>query len=113
MAVVALTATIANGASLSDIVELPDATVAAIVTPAALTGTTLTFQASSDKVTFTNVYDDAGTEVSITVSTSRTILLSNVARFLGVKFLKVRSGTAGTPTTESGADRAIQILAVK
>ena len=64
----------------------------AIVTPAALTGTTFTFQGSADGSTYNNLYYE-GTAYSVTVSTSRHIALDRRA-FEGVKYMKVVSGSA-------------------
>jgi len=112
MAVEKDTATILSGASLSDVVELNDSVLAAIETPAAMTGTSFTFQGSFDKQNFFNVYDDSGVEVSVTSAASRFIIINSPSKFLGMKFLKIRSGTSGAPTAE-GADRAINIYSVK
>lgn len=63
----------------------------AFITPAALTGTAFTFQASFDAETFTNVYN-AGTEYSVSVGASRFVAVDpNV--FQGAKYIKVVSGS--------------------
>lgn len=95
---------IANGQTVSDAVDLGGLRPIALVTPAALTGTAFTFQASVDGSTYVAVYDSSGSAVSVTVSTSRYIVLSPTT-FAGIRFLKVVSGSA-----EGGA-RTIQVVA--
>lgn len=103
------TVTIANGASLSG--ELPvgrGCTVVGIVMPAAWTAANLTFQASHDGTTFNNLYDN-GTEYTITAAISRYIAV-DPNKFDSISRLKVRSGTAGAPVNQTGADRAITLV---
>jgi len=60
------TATIANGASLSDALELDGHSVLRIAMPAAWTAADLTFQVSDDAgTTFRNVYWDWGPEMVV------------------------------------------------
>lgn len=92
-------AQIVNGASLSDVIDLWGCLLGAIQTPSAMTGTALTFQGSYDGLTFNNVYDDSGTELSVTSGASRVILI-DPATFGTIRYLKVRSGSSGTPTSE-------------
>jgi hypothetical protein len=107
--IISLTATIANGASLSGAVSLEGATPLAIVMPSAWTAANLTFQASEDESTYNDMYDYAGTEVTVTAAASRHIWLSP-NEWVGAKSIKVRSGTTGTPVNQ-GAARTITILA--
>lgn len=101
------TATIANGASLSGAIDLGSTRLAGIQMPAAWTAAALTFQASFDGVTYADVYSTGGTELSYTVAASRFIPLS-ITDWGGVRYLKVRSGTTGTPVNQGGA-RTIQL----
>jgi hypothetical protein len=102
------TVTIANGASLSNEVDLETKTLIAIDMPASWTAANLTLQASVDNSTWDNVFDSLGTEVTITAAASRFILL-NPADFVSVRYLKVRSGTSGTPVNQGGA-RTITLI---
>jgi hypothetical protein len=111
MELVTRTATIANGASLSDAVQVDGAALVGIIMPAAWTAANLTLQASHDDSTFNNVYDELGTEKTIVSSTSRYISL-NPADYLGANSLKVRSGTAGTPVNQGGARSIVLVLHV-
>ncbi len=70
-----------------------------IFIPSAFTGTTITFTVSSDGVTYVALYDSTGTQVSVTVSTSRYIYFDPVI-FAGIAYLKIVSGsTEGTERT--------------
>lgn len=100
--------TIANGTSLSAAVDLLGASLVAIVMPAAWTAAGMTFQASIDGVNFFNVYTSAGAEYSATVAASQYVTLP-IVDLAGVRWLKVRSGTSGTPVNQ-GADRALKLV---
>lgn len=100
--------TIANAGSLAPAIDLGGTTLAGIIIPSAWTAANLTFSVSTDNVTFNDLYDSTGTEVSVTVAASRFIRLSP-ADWVGVRFLKVRSGTAAVPVAQ-GATRAISLV---
>lgn len=105
------TATIANGASLSDIVHLQQRRLFGIQMPAAWTAANLTFQGSYDGTTYNDLYDDAGTEVSVTAAASRFIIMVTPAKFLGIQRLKIRSGTTGVAVNQ-GAERLIRVISI-
>lgn len=94
--------TIANAASLSDAAPLGGALLAGIVMPGSWTAASLTFQVSHDGTTYRNVYDDTGTEYTVTVSTDRFIRI-DPSYFSGAQLVKVRSGTAGASVNQGGA----------
>lgn len=104
-------ATIANGSALSDSVDLfgeavsgnsmHASTPVGIQMPAVWTTANLTFQGSSDNVTFGDVYDENGSEVVITAAASRFITLPP-RLMVGPRYLKVRSGTAAVPVSQAG-----------
>jgi hypothetical protein len=97
------TATIAASASLSGAVLLPPGyRVAAIVMPSAWTAADLTFQLSHDGTTYTNAYEDDGTEVTVTAAASRYILIPSETLAPAIR-LKIRSGTSDTPVTQAAA----------
>ena len=102
------TATIAESGNLSDAVILGGALMAALVFPAAWDTADLTLQASHDGTNFANVYDSAGTEVTIKAAASRYVTLSP-ADFAGMQAIKLRSGTSGTPITQTAA-RGITVV---
>jgi hypothetical protein len=101
------TVTIANGASLSDAVDLGGRKLIAIDMPASWTAASLTFQASVDGTTFDNVYDGA-TERSLTVAASYYSML-NIGDWVGCRYLKLRSGTAASAVNQGG-DRVITLV---
>ena len=88
-----VTATIAASATTSGACDCGNMNIVGIITPAALTGTALTLKASVDGTNFFDVYDSGGTQVSVTVSTSRYISLvpSDLA---SMDYVKVVSGSA-------------------
>ncbi len=103
------TATIANGQSLSAAINMYDiGALSAIHMPAAWTAADLTFQASADGVTYNNLYNDSGGEYTVTAAAARAIVV-NLADFLGIKFLKIRSGTSAVPVAQ-GADRSLSLV---
>lgn len=101
--------TIANGASLSGATQdLAGKTVRGLVMPATWTAANLTFQGSHDNSTFNNLYEEDGTEVTITADAARFIQLPSTF-FQAVRFLKVRSGTAASAVNQGGS-RIITLL---
>ena len=105
-----LTATIAAGGSLSAAIRLPPGHyLAAIIMPAVWTDAPITFQASADGVTYNDVHDTAGTEVTVTVAASRLIVLPPTDWY-PVPFLRVRSGPSATPVNQLAA-RMLTLLA--
>jgi hypothetical protein len=64
-------------------------------------GTAFTFQSSYDGTTYNNVYDADGVEYSVTSAGQRDIIL-DPADFAAIRWLKIRSGTAASATTETG-----------
>jgi hypothetical protein len=105
-------ATIANGAALSAAVELGHDYLFAIEMPAAWTAAAITFDVSYDGTTFNPLYDDTGTEVSLTVAASRYVRINDPARFFAIKKLKVRSGTVGSPVNQAAA-RTVNLIVLQ
>lgn len=105
-----VTATIPAGGSLSGEVDLNGHQIVAIYMPGTWQAANITFTASNvSGGTFYDVYDSAGNELTVTASASRTIV--DIPELAPLRFIKVRSGTSGTPVTQ-GANRNI-ILIVK
>jgi hypothetical protein len=106
-----LTVTIAQNESLSSAIQLRPNSSGNACTPAAIlipstwvTATTMTFQASDTGVsgTYAELVDEYGSAVAITVAASKYIRLSP-GDWWGVNWLKVRSGTSGSPTNQTEA----------
>lgn len=105
------TVTIANGASLSGALDTKGMTVVGFEMSAAWTAAGLSFQGSDDNSTFGNVYDSAG---EVTIASASVVasgrLIIDATRLVGMgRYIKVRSGTAGTPVNQ-GAARTLGIL---
>ena len=99
------------GGSLSPAVDLIDTRLFGFQMPSAWTTAAMTFSVSADGVTYNDLYDDTGAEVNLTVSASKFIVLSNPQRFLGIRYIKVRSGTTGSAVNQA-ADRTIKLVAI-
>jgi hypothetical protein len=104
------TVTIANGASLSGVVALGNKRLAAIQMPAAWTAANLSFQGSLDGVTYQELQDSFGAALTVIAAASVCISV-DVTLFAGWPYLKIRSGTSGTPVNQ-GAARTLQIGAL-
>lgn len=100
-------------ASLSEAVEdLRGYRLAAIQMPDSFDGTSLTFQANSQPGdAYQNVHDAAGNEITVTAAAGEFISMGGqeVEDLVGAWGIKVRSGTSGTPVTET-ADRVIELI---
>lgn len=113
-----VTFTIAESASLSGAVDFKACTMARIIMNPDASGTgwttaNLTFQHSADGVTYGNVYDQFGNEVTVTVPTAAssaavTIILSP-GDWWNVRYVKIRSGTSGTAVNQAAA-RTIKVV---
>ena len=101
-------ATIANGASQSQAIDLDGFVPVGLLLPSAWTAAAITFLASGDNTTFVPVYEADGTELTATASTSRQVVL-DPAKFAGIRYLKLRSGTASAAVNQ-GADRVIGVI---
>lgn len=97
------TVTIASSGTTSTAISMTRNRVPlAVLTPAALTGTTFTFQASVDGTNFYDLYNGSSA-YSVTVASSRYIAL-NPDVFQGVFYIRIVSGSA------EGASRTIYIV---
>jgi hypothetical protein len=96
-----LTIDISADDDLTDALDLRGKALVGIVTPAALTSTSMTFKFSHDSgTTFTDLYDSSGNQVSITVAASRFIGLL-AEDFVGATHIKLATGSG------EAADRTI------
>jgi hypothetical protein len=88
------TATWGSAGTPSDAIDLGAETLCGVVFGATFTGTTMTFTASDTfGGTYVPLYDDLGTQLSVTVSTSRFVRVKP-ADFAGVRFIKLVSGSS-------------------
>lgn len=70
--------------------------------PASWTTANLTFQVSEDGTTFYDLYNDAGTEYTVTAAANRVLRLT-LADWLAVRYMKIRSGTTGSAVNQAAA----------
>ena len=102
------TVDIDSNVAVGDSINLADDRLIAIIMPSAWTTAALTFQASLGNGVWYNVYKEEGTELSYAAATSRWIIVKPTD-FAGMKYLKIRSGTSGTPVSQAD-DRSIGIV---
>ncbi len=96
-------ATIAVGESLSDAVDIQGYDVVSLQQAASCEGTAFSFQGSVDGITFADLYDNGGVEISVTKSATIAQCFqlglgtaSSLFPFQGLQKIKVRTGlTAG------------------
>lgn len=105
-------ATIKSGQSVSDIIQLDRASLVGFVAPSVWTAAQLTIEASVDGLTWlSTLYDLSGNVAGQYASfvSGAGYALDPVA-WLGYRFFRIRSGTAGSPVAQ-GADTTIALLA--
>lgn len=93
--------------SISGGIDIGDAEYIAIEIPDNATATSLTFQAKTNRFDdentspedWDNVFDDTGTEVSVTVASNRIVVLGTVtkAALCACRYIRLRSGTSAAP----------------
>ena len=102
------TFSIANGENLSAGVFVGSTIPLRITMPAAWTAAGLTFQVSQDGTTYNNKYDQYNAEFRVEAGASRSIDL-DPREWLAAPYLKIRSGTSGTPVAQA-AERTIILI---
>lgn len=103
------TATIPAGASVSASIDLRNGALVALDTPVALTGNVLTFLASDDGLTFYDLYID-GQPYAEPAGINQRIGFDR-GEFSGVNFLRIRSGTALSPSVQT-SDATFNLIGV-
>lgn len=104
-----LTATILNGTSLSDELNLNGLMIEAIDMPAAWTAAGLSFVASEvSGGTFLPLFDVAGVEITATVAASQRHVLP-ISLIRGHNYIRLRSGTSAVPVVQ-GSNAIITLL---
>lgn len=93
------TVTIANGQSLSGAVDLSSYTLVGLVMPAAWTAAAITFQGSVDNVNFFDVCDQ-NAEINVGAAAANKYILLSPATFVGLRYLKIQSGTNAVPVNQ-------------
>lgn len=108
--IVTIAISIASGASLSGAIDFGPYRLSAIIMPAAWDAAALTFQGSIDGSDFADIVDSSNTERSWTVAAGKMICATPVD-FWALRYLKLRSGTSGTPVNQTAA-RSFSLIAV-
>ena len=105
-----ITATILSGASTTEEIDLEGHQLAAIQMPSAWTAAGISYLAATESGgTFQAVYNN-GIEVTATVAASTCAVAADNALCLApLRFIKIRSGTAGTPVNQT-ADRTLTLI---
>lgn len=99
-----ITLTIANGQTDSTTADLGPATAVGLITPGALTSTSVSFLAlAPDDTTWLPVYRDDGSPYTVTVAPSRYTMLDPVV-LVGARKVRVRAGAA------ESAQRSLALL---
>lgn len=115
----AKTVVIEENESLSGAVNCEGSSLAAVILPPDWTTADITFQASADGTNWFNVFDAAENEVTILQATANVdgegaylgqYTALDPTLFRGVGRLKVRSGTSGTPVTQTGANKTVTLV---
>ena len=100
--------TLSSGSSLSPGIDLDGLTLVGILMPSTWDGTAITFRASINGTAWFDLYDAAGNEVTLSVAPSRYIQI-DPRRFVGIRYLRIRSGTGSAPVNQT-ASRVVQLI---
>lgn len=101
---------ISDGTSISASINLGGRKPVGVLVPASWTAADITFQSSVDGTNFYDVYDVDGAELTVTVASSRIVAIASGDSLCMGPYVKVRSGTTGTPVNQSG-DITLQLIA--
>lgn len=104
------TATIPNGAAVSQGVDLANHRLHHIVLPAGWSAAAVGFDVSHDGVSFAPLFNAAGEYSLSTASGGRAVML-DLPTFIGVRFVRIRSGVLATPVNQAAA-RDIALVTV-
>lgn len=104
-------ATIANGAALSNAIDIGTAELVGVSMPDTWDTASITFTATIDDTNFLAVNDAAGNEVEVTAPVADKHILFSFAGIKGFNKIKLRSGTSASPVNQTTAgDRSITLL---
>lgn len=101
---------IASNGNITPALDLKAERLHTIIMPAAWDAGGITFQVSADNTTWRDLYNSAG-EYALTVAAASRALAVDQTLFKAYRYVKIRSGTSGTPVTQTAA-RALQLLTV-
>jgi hypothetical protein len=106
------TATILSGASLSDSIDLAEGSLVGVVMPAAWTAGGLHIAGSIDGTNFYPLFDTAANEIGVTTAIASYMYSFDPGLAVPPRYIKIRSGTAGTPVNQA-ADRTLYVISRK
>ena len=98
---VAKTVTVADGASLSDAAFTEYLELCGVITDSGWNTAALTFQGSHDGTNYFNIWNGAS-ELSYAAVVASTWVAFDPALFLGIPYIKVRSGTSASAVNQTG-----------
>lgn len=107
--ITSVTATIANGASVSADIDLGTARLGRIAMPAAWTAADLTLITSHNGGDWNPLYDKDGAEYTIKAAGARSALIP-LSDMLSVRYLRIRSGTSAAPVNQAAARSIVLVL---
>lgn len=84
-----------DGGTTSDAIDIKGSSIVGLVCPSGVSGTSMTFQGTVDDVNYYNVYDESGSQKSVTIAASRYIAL-NPNDYVGIHKLKMVSSATET-----------------
>jgi hypothetical protein len=99
--------TIESGESTSTAANLGGTNLVGILFPSSMTGSNLTFQGSLDGTNFFDIYDTAGSALTMTISANRFVALVP-SDFACVRYIKLVSD--GSEAAERTIQLAIRVL---
>lgn len=99
--------------SASGMIDLGGNSLVAIEMPEAFNGTVITFQSKANRTDqnqlgenledWDDVYDDTGTEVSLTVAPNRVVVIGTVTKAAigALRYIRLRTGTSAAPVGQN------------
>ena len=105
-----VTANIAAAGTVSGAIDLGLGRLARISTPSAWTAADITLLVSFNNVIFNTLSDKDGVEYTIKAGAAREILIP-LGDMLGIRYIKLRSGTSALPVAQASSRDLILTLA--
>ena len=104
----------ADDGTLSGAIDLGGNRIFAIQIPSSWTAADITFDGSASGATYAPVYYGDDSELVIQAAASRYVVLTaaQAAALLGLRYLKVRSGTNGSPVQQAGGPLTVDLITI-
>lgn len=100
------TFTFNESSALSDTVDLGTQKICTLVLPANIDGASITFVGGGTDTTMQNLYDWEGSELTATIAENTNVKL-DLTKFVGIRYLQLRTGTSATPVVQDTATTVI------